>query len=190
MQTSRSSIAGTIFRHPTPAVASPVLRNRLDTSEGRSGDPLMFESYPTRFRVSRLAGLASATVAVAAVRAGLRYVPLPRLSQWLGVRIGTERGQASAPPSWADLPLTTADKLQNVDAILARWPAPSPCLTRALACGFLLREEHPTLRIGAPKLEPGSPWAAHAWLDVGEATLPEPRSASIALSGMQRLGRL
>lgn len=138
----------------------------------------------------RAVRLGSAACAVAAARVGLACLPLPELVKRLGVELGRARGAASDAADWADIPPATAELVASVDAILARWPAPSPCLVRALACGFLLRKHKPTLCIGVREAASGSRWAAHAWLEVGASALPEPRRRPLSIAGLRRLGRL
>lgn len=150
----------------------------------------MTRSRKERPSRNHLVRLGSALLVVTAVRVSLKLVALPRLSGWLGLRLGTERGLASVAATWDEVPENTAETLSAVDTILGWWSARSPCLTRALAAGYLLREERPTLRIGALQAGTVRNWAAHAWLEIGDDPLPEPRQAPPVVRGMQRLGRL
>jgi len=131
---------------------------------------------------------ALAFLAVGIARAGLRTVSLPRLSGLLGIRLGRTRGTPLPGWSWADLPLDLAIPLRSVDAVERWWPSRAPCLVRALAVGWLLNRLSPTLRIGIPRNSQVA-WSAHAWLEVGGMTLPEPRHSPVKLDGLRALGR-
>lgn len=143
----------------------------------------------SRPALGRVLRAGPALVALVLARAGLRALPLPRLTRALGVQIGTERGAARAAVDWLELPRELAVTLADVDAWMRRWPAAAPCLVRALSVGWLLRRSRPTLRIGVARAPDKHDWSAHAWLEVAGITLPEPRHAPIERGRLRALGQ-
>jgi hypothetical protein len=97
---------------------------------------------------------------------GLRTLPLGLLCRGYGIRIGRERGHASAPLlQLTASELATVRKVERVYRLAA--PGQGMCLRRALVCGALLRKRAPVLRLGATRVD--GKVQAHAWLELERA---------------------
>lgn len=108
-----------------------------------------------RFEVARIVCLA------AAVEAGLRVLPLPRLARLLRVELdlqSTELGvpMTVRPPGWA------VQRIMLTRAVLKY--SGQTCLRNSLVVACRLRPLSPRVRIGVSKT--GDRLAAHAWLEV------------------------
>jgi hypothetical protein len=105
-------------------------------------------------------------VVLALVELMIRSVTLPRLSRMLGVRLDLEPGPHDVEP----LPLTTLApsrrrQLRCTSRVADAWPfSRGPCLRRALVGGHLVRDLHPTVRLGVAGA--GDAVVAHAWLEI------------------------
>lgn len=127
----------------------------------------------------RLAGalLTAKWLAVlAAVEAGLRLLPLPRLCRVLAVRLDLE---SAGPSSGAWLvPQRHAQAMRAVLRATRWWPFGDTCLRRCLLLARALRRYDPVIRIGVRR-ESGGAFSAHSWLEVGGASL-DPMSGLFA----------
>ena len=98
---------------------------------------------------------------------GLRTLPLGALCRGYGIRIGRERGHASAPLlQLTGDELATVRKVERVYRLVAR-DSEGTCLRRALVCGALLRKRAPVLRLGCTRVD--GRIQAHAWLELDRA---------------------
>jgi len=96
----------------------------------------------------------------------IRWVPLPRLSRLLGVRVDLgPTTRTVAPLDIAELPAQARMHLRSAHRVAGAWPfSKGPCLRRSLVAGHLLREHHPAIRLGV--IGSGDELSAHAWLEV------------------------
>jgi hypothetical protein len=109
---------------------------------------------------------AKVTLLVVLVELGLRTIDLDRLSRACRTPLVPTDGGGTP-----DLRPATADELSDREQltegairwVLGRWSFDATCLRYALALGFFLRRQQPTLRLGL--VEDGS--VAHAWVEVG-----------------------
>lgn len=102
----------------------------------------------------------------------IRWVPLPRLAQLLGVHLDV-RAVGSAPRT-SPVVLSPAAQRQLKCAwwVAARWPfGAGPCLRRSLATAHLLRSSGAMLRIGFPNRPAMS--VAHAWVEIDRRPLED-----------------
>ncbi len=107
------------------------------------------------------------------VEALIRSVPLPRLSEMLGIRVNL-----APPPAGVErLPaetLTPRDRrqLRCSQRVADVWPlSKGPCLRRSLVAGHLLRRHHPAVRLGVSGT--GDRLLAHAWLEIDDRPLED-----------------
>ena len=108
---------------------------------------------------------------LAAVEALIRWVPLPRLSRMLGLRVNLDPvGADREPMSFTELPPRSQRQLFYAHRVANRWPlAQGPCLRRALVAGHLLRRHDPAVRLGVGGA--GDEIHAHAWLEIDDRPL-------------------
>jgi hypothetical protein len=105
------------------------------------------------------------------VEALIRWIPLPRLSRMLGIRVNL----APPPTDVEQLPvdaLTARDRrqLRCTGRVADVWPlSKGPCLRRSLVAGHLLRRHHPAVRLGISHASGGL--FAHAWLEIDDRPL-------------------
>jgi hypothetical protein len=118
-----------------------------------------------------IATILHATAVLLFVEALIRWVPLPRLSRMLGVRVNV----GPAAPNSEQLPddaLTDRDRrqLRCTMRVTEAWPlSKGPCLRRSLLAGHLLRRHHPAVRLGMATAAAGL--YAHAWLEIDDRPL-------------------
>lgn len=122
---------------------------------------------------------ARAAVGVAGVELGMHLVSLPRLCRILGVRVATAGEQAGS-----ELSSRGSREWHAARRVLRHWPAPDTCLRRSLVAGWLLRREHPALRIGVAR--DGELSLAHAWLELDGQPVGELPSEFAPLHGPRR----
>lgn len=97
------------------------------------------------------------------------------------LRIELDVTSAGAPgTATVVLPANTRVALRAADAALSRWPFGDTCLRRCLLVGHRLRALRPVLRIGVMRQE--GTFGAHAWLEIGGATL-DPEASQYAALG-------
>ena len=114
-----------------------------------------------------------ATVVLAIVELSIRWVPLPRLSRILGVRVNLAPARDHVVP----LPLTALSPRARRQVSCTRrvadaWPfSRGPCLRRSLVAGHLLRRHDPTLRLGVGGA--GDTLFAHAWIEIDDRPLED-----------------
>lgn len=112
----------------------------------------------------------------------IRWVPLPRLSRMLGVRVQLQ----AALPGIEQLPLDELPpqarrQLRCTWKVADVWPfSRGPCLRRALVGGHLLRDLDPAVRLGVAGS--GDTLLAHAWLEIDD----RPLESVIAFNPFQR----
>ena len=112
----------------------------------------------------RLATLKVAAI-VTLIEVSLPFVPLNRLSRWLGVPLTT--GGAPIPPIKRD-DLTLLNRREQLDYwavswVMDRWLFDATCLRRALAFGWCIRARGPLLRLGMLDKQGA---IAHAWIEL------------------------
>lgn len=110
-----------------------------------------------------------ATLALFAVRTGLKIVPLRTVAAALGVHVGDARQEGPRLPL-SDSRASTAAGV--VDRLMRTGPPETRCLHRALVLGHLLRSERPCLRIGVRQVD--GQVQAHAWLEIRDRVVAEP----------------
>jgi hypothetical protein len=101
----------------------------------------------------------------------IRWMPLPRLSRLLGVRLDLRpRPVGAAVMACGDLPAGALRQLRCTWRVADAWPfSKGPCLRRALVGGHMLRALDPAVRIGlAPE---GDRLVGHAWLEIDDHPL-------------------
>jgi len=132
-----------------------------------------------RARVALVPITARAALIALAVEVGLRVWSLPRLCAALRVSLATDTGIAPVEVSehggreWA-----------AACRAYRRWPSRDTCLRRALVTGFMLRSEHPALRLGVASREGTS--LAHAWLEIDGRAVGELPTDFSPLHGSRR----
>ncbi len=105
------------------------------------------------------------------VEALIRWIPLPRLSRMLGVRVNVGPAARNVEQLPVDA-LTDRDRrqLRCTMRVTEGWPlSKGPCLRRALVAGHLLRRHHPAVRLGMSPAATGL--FAHAWLEIDDRPL-------------------
>jgi len=100
------------------------------------------------------------------VELSIRWVPLPRLSRLLGVRVDlTSSRPGAVPMPLDDMPPGARRQLRCTRRVADAWPfSRGPCLRRALVGGHLIRRLGPAVRIGVSG--GGAEVLAHAWLEL------------------------
>jgi hypothetical protein len=103
----------------------------------------------------------------------IRWVPLPRLTRMLGVRLDLSAAPvAQAEPAVFDLPHNAQLRLRNMTRVVDRWPfCKGPCLRRSLVTAHLLRAYHPAIRLGTAGT--GDTLRAHAWVEIDDRPLED-----------------
>jgi hypothetical protein len=103
----------------------------------------------------------------------IRWVPLPRLSRLLGVRLdfAPPRGDLDPLPL-AALPPDARRQLRCTHRVTDVWPlSKGPCLRRSLVAGHLLRRHDAAVRLGIATV--GDDVLAHAWVEIGSHPLED-----------------
>lgn len=105
------------------------------------------------------------------VELSIRWMPLPRLSRVLGVRVDLRPGRADIEQLPLDeLPPRARRQLWCTWKVADAWPfSRGPCLRRALVGGHLLRDLDPAVRLGVTGA--GDALLAHAWLEIDDRPL-------------------
>jgi hypothetical protein len=103
----------------------------------------------------------------------IRWVPLPRLSRMLGVRLDLSPAPvARSEPAALVLPHGVRLRLRNTNRVVDRWPfCKGPCLRRSLVTAHLLRAHHPAIRLGTAGA--GDTLRAHAWVEIDDRPLED-----------------
>ena len=101
----------------------------------------------------------------------IRWVPLPRLSRLLGVRLDLTPANLDPVPLPLDaVPAGARRQLRCARLVADAWPfSRGPCLRRALVGGHLIRRLDPAVRIGVSS--DGNDVLAHAWLELDDRPL-------------------
>ncbi len=108
----------------------------------------------------------TSSIVISTVELLIRWVPLPRLSTLLGVRVNL----APVGASVEQLPITELSprarrQLRCTRRVADSWPfGAGPCLRRSLVLGHLLRDRRPALRLGVAGT--GDALLAHAWVEI------------------------
>jgi hypothetical protein len=112
-----------------------------------------------------------AAFVITLVELTIRWVPLPRLSRLLGVRVNLAPAPAEAEPlSFTELSPTARRQVRCTRRVADAWPfSRGPCLRRSLVAGHLLRRHDPTLRLGVGGA--GDALFAHAWIEIDDRPL-------------------
>ena len=107
-----------------------------------------------------------ATAVLAVVELLIRWVPLPRLSRLLGVKVNLQPARSDAAQLPVDeLPTPSRRRLRCTRRVADAWPfSRGPCLRRALVGGHLIRHLRPAVRLGVAGA--GDTLLAHAWLEI------------------------
>jgi hypothetical protein len=105
-------------------------------------------------------------VVLAAVEALIRWMPLPRLSRLLGVRLEwSPAGGDANRMRLGELPPRARRQLRCTHRVADVWPfSKGPCLRRSLVAGHLLHRHDPAIRVGVTGT--GDELCAHAWLEI------------------------
>jgi hypothetical protein len=105
-------------------------------------------------------------IVLAVVELLIRWVPLPRLSRLLGLRVDLTPGSPGAQQMHlAELPPHAQRQLRCTQRVTDHWPsARGPCLRRSLVAGHLLRVHDPAVRLGT--VGAGDTLVAHAWIEI------------------------
>jgi hypothetical protein len=113
-----------------------------------------------------------ATVVLAIVELSIRWVPLPRLSRILGVRVNLAPAPDVVPLPLTELSPTARRQVSCTRRVADAWPfSRGPCLRRSLVAGHLLRRHDPTLRFGVGGA--GDTLFAHAWIEIDDRPLED-----------------
>ncbi len=116
---------------------------------------------------------------LAAVLAGMKFVSLPKLASWLGVRVA----EGEPVRSHGTLPAFTAKEKSRIWAagILSKsLSEEGRCLKRSLVIARALRNRRPIIRIGAARRD--GIVHAHAWVEVsGSALDPSVKGGEFAV---------
>lgn len=96
----------------------------------------------------------------------VRYVPLPRLSRFLGLRVNLAPIRRDTEPlPVTALPTSARRQLRCARRVADAWPfSKGPCLRRSLVVGHLLRRYDPAVRLGLTGS--GDAILAHAWVEI------------------------
>jgi hypothetical protein len=107
-----------------------------------------------------------AVVVLAVVEVLIRWMPLPRLSRMLGVRLDvSSQGGDADQMRLGELPPRARRQVRCANRVADVWPfSKGPCLRRSLIAGHLLRRNDPALRIGLAGS--GDELLAHAWIEI------------------------
>ena len=107
-----------------------------------------------------------AAAVLAVVELLIRWVPLPRLSRLLGVKVNLQPVRSDAAQLPVDeLPARSRRRLRCTRRVADAWPfSRGPCLRRALVGGHLIRHLRPAVRLGVAGA--GDTLLAHAWLEI------------------------
>jgi hypothetical protein len=122
---------------------------------------------------------AHVAIVLVVVEASIRWVPLPRLSRLLGVRLNLAPVEPDTEPMRpAELPPRARRQLRCTRRVADAWPlSKGPCLRRSLVAGHLLREHHPAVRLGVGG--EGDGLHAHAWLEIDDRPLESVTGLSV-----------
>ncbi|MDQ3878984.1 MAG: lasso peptide biosynthesis B2 protein [Actinomycetota bacterium] len=118
-----------------------------------------------------------ACVATAA-EVAVRFVPLRKLTHVLGIRIDSGHDER---PSEGSIDRALLERAAAVSMVYRVWPGDGSCLRRSVVLGFLVRRNHPVLRLGvgrnAGEIE------GHAWIEVDGRVLGEGPGPYVPLRG-------
>lgn len=118
----------------------------------------------------------------------LRVLSLRRVCRTFGLRwsAAPTRARATAGALAPEVAARVSATCARVDRVLRVARPRDGCLRRALVLGHLLRDLEPTLCIGVVRGD--GPFTAHAWLELGGLSLPEPAgSASMDVVPLREL---
>ena len=123
--------------------------------------------------MTELLVMSHAAVALLVVELLIRWVPLPRLSRILGVRLDLSPAPVvQEEPVALDLPHSAQVRLRNTSRVADRWPfCKGPCLRRSLVTAHLLRAYDPAIRLGTAGS--GDTLRAHAWVEIDDRPLED-----------------
>jgi Transglutaminase-like superfamily len=101
----------------------------------------------------------------------IRWVPLPRLSRLLGLRVNLAPARPAVEQMRAtELPARAGRQLRCTRRVADAWPfSKGPCLRRSLVVGHLLRHHDPAVRLGVAGS--GDHLFAHAWVEIDDRPL-------------------
>ena len=101
----------------------------------------------------------------------IRWVPLPRLSRLLGLRLNLDPARPDIEEmAWTELSPRARRQIRCTRRVADVWPlSRGPCLRRSLVAGHLLRRHHPAVRLGVATA--GDTVLAHAWLEIDDRPL-------------------
>ena len=142
-----SDVAAFLGRSPRPRPARGVSRRDTDALGRATAELRRLLRTPPRDLLTAV----HVVVVIAAVELLIRWVPLPRLSALLGVRLNLAPVEAPAEqlPRRRAVAARPAPVALHAPRRRRRGPsAPGPCLRRSLVVGHLLRDQHPALRLG------------------------------------------
>jgi hypothetical protein len=125
-------------------------------------------------RALRVTGTTLHVVSVLAiVELLIRWLPLPRLSRMLGVRLNLDRPDVrTVRMRLGELPPRARRQVRCTRRVADVWPfSRGPCLRRSLVAGHLLRRHAPSLRLGMARS--GDELVAHAWLEIDDRPLED-----------------
>src|SRR5262245_57439252 len=114
-----------------------------------------------------------AAVVLLVVELLIRWIPLPRLSRVLGVRLDLSPAPPTHPRSATlTLPAESQRRVRSANRVVNRWPlCKGPCLRRSLVTAHLLRAHHPAIRLGTAGA--GDTLRAHAWVEIDDRPLED-----------------
>jgi hypothetical protein len=114
-----------------------------------------------------------AVTVLAFVELLIRWVPLPRLSHLLGVRLNFDPAPSNVEQVHVtELPARVRRQIRCTARVTSVWPfSEGPCLRRSLVIGHLLRRRDVTVRLGIAGA--GDAILAHAWVEVADRPLED-----------------
>lgn len=125
-----------------------------------------------RRRVGRLPYLAPVLFWMSVVELAVRFVPLPRISAFMGVPLRSTDDSSAVTRRPLTLTRWQSGQLRALRPVARRWPfADGPCLRQSLVAGHILRRLDPVLRLGIATDD--TKLLAHAWVEVGGILLGE-----------------
>ena len=119
------------------------------------------------------------------VEPAVRLLPLRTAARMAGAHLVLD-GAIAARDGWPALSPAEHERCTLALRVLGRRPFRATCLRRSLVLASLLRRRRPALRVGVTK-DAGAV-AAHAWLEIGGATL-DPEAAQYRGLAPLRAGR-
>jgi hypothetical protein len=112
-----------------------------------------------------------AIAVLALVEMSIRWVPLPRLTRLLGLRLNFAPARRDVEQlDESELPAVAQRQLRCARRVADVWPfSKGPCLRRSLVAGHLLRRHDPAVRLGT--IGAGESLTAHAWIEIDDRPL-------------------